>query len=856
MKHSKSWATRACAFLVAVVFGILNPAATTMAQDGKQDRVPPSKSSDQRQDKRNTIPRKFKTEVIAVDDAGRARAEQIVEVYEMLATKPTLENIRKYVSDDYIQHSTTIDDGPEPLSALFSWSVAKYPAAIDVHKVMVVGDWAMAHVNFRNLASNDPNDLGTAAVDIYLFDIDGKIREHWDVLQNVPSYSANPNGMFLRKFEGEFPYSTSRDVVREASNENFIPPRVVEIKRIAEAAKANSPITENLLTNASEPPASDRGMRYYNRQRIDICNLRDYYDGLLIADMMIHADGMFDAKTKWKLTLFQMVSVGSNHHQARAAKQLSLMGVPMGEISAIWSPGYVANIKDPRTKAAFEFVEAASSLPSSVTADTHASLRMHFIDRQIAELIELTGLNAANAMHDQLLPIPTDQNTIDWATKNFADVGWSLGHNKATNGEEQRSTMFVGDDLKAAYNEIVNQWQPEDLAAIDPEFQTDWINRITGYGISERTFDADKDGIEDPFDFFPNEYLRWEKPDLNKENLPQPSTPAFDVAAYDYKFYQPKRVQKTKYPFSDRQNFDTEWTRQKSIGSLKMDGYFSADRALTAEQKWQIFFVQQLAAGCPHCQVHGAYGIYYEIEDEYPDGKIPLNDRPAIVNRIRALIDFERSDLFTAAEKAAFRFARDGGRLPGRTTAAHIEELRRHYSDREIQEIMATLTTGAWLASCMQSQVTVTERESMAWALRNLTPAGWKPGSHTGLPQEQRRFHMAEIGLLGYVKLNSGKIPDIASEWVDMDVPLAIDSDSDGVDDTYDGFPNDPKRWEDTDRDGIEDKLDDDIDGDGIPNAKEVAQGTFPYKADSDGDGVDDPTEIKAGTSPVDPRDF
>ena len=78
----------------------------------------------------------------------------------------------------------------------------------------------------------------------------------------------------------------------------------------------------------------------------------------------------------------------------------------------------------------------------------------------------------------------------------------------------------------------------------------------------------------------------------------------------------------------------------------------------------------------------------------------------------------------------------------------------------------------------------------------------------------------------------------------------------DGVEDGFDGFPNDPTRWEDTDRDGIEDALDDDIDGDGIANLEEVSMGIFPYKADSDGDGVDDPTEIEAGTDPVDPRDF
>lgn len=86
---------------------------------------------------------------------------------------------------------------------LFKGSVDEYPVAIDVHKVIVVGDSAMAHVNFRNLDNDSPDDMGMAAVDMYLFDAEGKITEHWDVLQLVPSHAPNPNGMFVTLFEGE-----------------------------------------------------------------------------------------------------------------------------------------------------------------------------------------------------------------------------------------------------------------------------------------------------------------------------------------------------------------------------------------------------------------------------------------------------------------------------------------------------------------------------------------------------------------------------------------------------------------------------------------------------------------------------
>ncbi|MEL6361823.1 MAG: hypothetical protein AAFR21_12125, partial [Pseudomonadota bacterium] len=102
--------------------------------------------------------------------------------------------------------------------------------------------------------------------------------------------------------------------------------------------------------------------------------------------------------------------------------------------------------------------------------------------------------------------------------------------------------------------------------------------------------------------------------------------------------------------------------------------------------------------------------------------------------------------------------------------------------------------------------------------------------------------------------VNSGKVTDAATKWNGAFTPPAIDADDDGVEDYFDGFPNDPSRWADTDGDGIEDSKDPDIDGDGISNTEEVSGGTYPYKADSDGDGISDPDEIKAGTDPIDPR--
>jgi len=602
------------------------------------------------------------------------------------------------------------------------------------------------------------------------------------------------------------------------------------------------------------PPASDAEMSYYDRHKIDISNLRDFYESLLIADAMIHADAMFDAETKWKMTLYQMIKAKSNHHQARSAYQLSKMGVPIKEIAEIWSPNYVQSIKNERIRTAFEYLDLASNLPARVTADTHAALRSQFTDRQIVELFELTAVNASMAVHDRILPIATDNETLVWAEANLGPVGWAPGHNQSRI-EERRVKPFVGEMLDALHDEFVDDWIRDDLTARSPRIRTDFLNQITGYAISPMTFDGDQDGIEEPFDFYPADYLRWEDPAADAANLPPASTPPFNVAAYDYKFFTPAAVPQTQYPYSDRNKLDNIWSRKSTLGTLGMDAYnLQRDRAIELEMRWSMFFVYQLASGCVHCQVHGAFGTFEAIEDDYLYDEIPDDEMPKVVGKIRALMDFERSDQFSEAEKAAFRLARDAGTLPGRTTAAHIEELRRHYSDREIQEILANIVLLPWLSTLMQSQGTVTDQKSMAWAIRHLGPTGWNPGVHTGLPNEQRPYFMSQYYAVVGSDMASGIVTDAVSEWLGIDVPLAVDKDGDGVEDAFDGFPSDPKKWADTDGDGVEDSRDRDIDGDGISNARELRDGTFPYKADSDGDGIDDRSERRAGTNPVDPR--
>jgi predicted SnoaL-like aldol condensation-catalyzing enzyme len=87
----------------------------------------------------------------------------------------------------YIQHNPLLENDLGA-SRFFAKVVAQHPTArVVVHKIIAFGDYVWAHVNFLNMTTDDPNDTGIAGVDIFKLDADGKLIEHWDVLQVVGS---------------------------------------------------------------------------------------------------------------------------------------------------------------------------------------------------------------------------------------------------------------------------------------------------------------------------------------------------------------------------------------------------------------------------------------------------------------------------------------------------------------------------------------------------------------------------------------------------------------------------------------------------------------------------------------------
>lgn len=138
---------------------------------------------------------------------------------------------------------------------------------------------------------------------------------------------------------------------------------------------------------------------------------------------------------------------------------------------------------------------------------------------------------------------------------------------------------------------------------------------------------------------------------------------------------------------------------------------------VTEELKMLVSLVTSQASGCRYCQAHMTnLASIYTASDE----------------KIRAVWSFETSALFSPAERAALRLGYHSALVPNEATADDFDELRKHFDEGQIVEIVATIALFGYLNRWNDTMATTLEGRAVEVADRAIGEVGWSAGKHGG----------------------------------------------------------------------------------------------------------------------------
>jgi predicted SnoaL-like aldol condensation-catalyzing enzyme len=127
---------------------------------------------------------------LAADPEANKKA--VVDFYNLALNQKDFDAASKYLGPRYIQHNPTAADGAEGLKRLVTFLKEKFPnSKSEIKRVIAEGDIVVLHVH----SVREPGQRGRAIVDMFRLE-NGKIVEHWDVIQDIPEKPANDNTMF------------------------------------------------------------------------------------------------------------------------------------------------------------------------------------------------------------------------------------------------------------------------------------------------------------------------------------------------------------------------------------------------------------------------------------------------------------------------------------------------------------------------------------------------------------------------------------------------------------------------------------------------------------------------------------
>ncbi len=152
----------------------------------------------------------------------------------------------------------------------------------------------------------------------------------------------------------------------------------------------------------------------------------------------------------------------------------------------------------------------------------------------------------------------------------------------------------------------------------------------------------------------------------------------------------------------------------KAFGDL-VESIFGPDGVVDPKTKQLVAFMVSHASGCQYCVAHtGSTTARMGIPAE----------------KLEAIWDYQSSHLFNDAERAALDVAVASGCIPNEVTDDMFANLRAHWRDDQIVEIIGVIGMFGFLNRWNDTFATPLEAEPIAFGRERLGAAGWTPDKH------------------------------------------------------------------------------------------------------------------------------
>ncbi len=146
-----------------------------------------------------------------------------------------------------------------------------------------------------------------------------------------------------------------------------------------------------------------------------------------------------------------------------------------------------------------------------------------------------------------------------------------------------------------------------------------------------------------------------------------------------------------------------------------LSGTILAGGSLEPSLRALISYVASRAAGCLYCQAHTGHTAHRSGVSE---------------EKLQAAFESETHPLFDEKERAALRVAHHAALVPNAVEDAHFAELKQHFDDAEIVDIVSVISLFGYLNRWNDTMATTLEASPRTFGEQTLAGGGWAAGKH------------------------------------------------------------------------------------------------------------------------------